>query len=189
MSNVKVNGTTYNNVASVKLPLAAGGGFATYAEANYQEKTATSNGVVTPDAGYSALSRVTVQVPTSGTIKEASGTITLTEDQNYLKVTGLDFTPKAFRIVPVSGTVVANSTCGLVYCRGAYCLFRTKTDGTTINPLNTAAGSSDFTVNEDSYVPAVGGYPYILEHGFAVSAQQTSFPFRSGMQFVWYAVG
>lgn len=189
MSNVKVNGTTYNNVASVKLPLAAGGGFATYAEANYQEKTVTANGVVTPDSGYSALSKVTVNVPTSGTIKEASGTITLTEDQDYLKVTGLDFTPKAFKIVPVNGTVVASSTCGVIYVRGAYLVLRTQSGGTTVNGINLNHSGEDLTAQEDSYVPGVGGSPYILEHGFAVSAQQASFPFRSGMQFVWYAVG
>lgn len=42
MSNVKVNGNTYNGVTSVKLPLADGSGFATYAEGAVTDNVTSS---------------------------------------------------------------------------------------------------------------------------------------------------
>lgn len=188
MSNVIVDGTTHNGVLSVRLPLATNDGYATYAEANFQEKTVTENGLVTPDAGYSALSQVIVNVQGSGGIQEASGSITLTEDAAYLKVTGLDFTPKAFRIVP-SNTVQQNSSCGGAYIRGTYIFFRTNTNGTNVSPIGSGASADDFTAQADSYTPGYGSSVYVLEHGFALGAYSATFPYRNGMSFDWYAIG
>ena len=68
MADVLVNGTEYAGVARVLLSAASGDGEVEFLLPNLQEKTAeaaTSAVEVTPDAGYSGLSKVTVQAVTA----------------------------------------------------------------------------------------------------------------------------
>lgn len=191
--NVELGGTTYNGVETVKLPLAGADGYAEFVDQNLQTKTATENGEVTPDAGYTGLSKVTVNVSGGGsTLKEASGTISALEaDAYYIKVNNLEFTPKAFRLA-WGETPVQNSTAGGFYVKGFSGIYRTGTNNTTItSPFsqNATVTPTDFTVEADSLTPSAGSGCHILEHGFAVAANSSNFPFRAGQSFTWYAVG
>ena len=188
-SNVKLGNNIYNGVSTVKLPLAAGSGYATFSQENLQEKTAVENGEVTPDTGYTGLSKVNVNVSGSGGISAASGTIpALESNAAYLKINNLDFTPKAFRIV-ANGTIEQNCTGGGFYVRGTRCGFRTGTNNTQLGAMSVVVGSEDLTTQDDSYVPTGQCEIAILEHGFAVAQYSSSFPFKAGMAFDWYAVG
>lgn len=155
-----------------------GGGDASALDEQLAGMIGVLDGVVTGGGGY----------------KTASGTIVLDADAEYVKVTGLEFTPISFVVSPT--TVIATSTCGCAFTNGAGALFRTNTGGTKVQTIAYAHQFGEFEVLPDDTDFAAPGVNLVflervkvLESGFAVLYYSSDFPFRAGAEFEWWAMG
>jgi hypothetical protein len=158
--------------------------------------TITENGTtqILPDDGNDGMTavNVTVNVPVTGegmTVK--TGHLVLDADAEYIKITGLGFTPKAFAVSPTN--VIQNSTCGGIFANGSGNIWRTATNGTAVNSIAHDPKFNEFNVLPDDTIGGLSetfkGSIKILETGFIVCAYADNFLFRAGAEFDWWAMG
>lgn len=152
----------------------------------------TENGEYTPPDGVDGFGKVTANVAGSGGAKIATGTIVLNADAEYIKVTGLEFTPKAFALCCTK--VIENSACGGMFIDSAAVMWRTGTNNTNVSVVATSAQINDYTVYPDDRIPSIGfsNIHYavqVLETGFAVAAYNNQKPYKAGAEFEWVAMG
>lgn len=128
-----------------------------------------------------------------GGYKTASGTIVLDADAEYIKVTGLEFTPIVFVVVPT--TIIATSTVGAVFVRGTGALWRTGTGNTTAGTMSHKLELDGYTVYpDDSEFKIVSGQIYydvvrVFDSGFGFHQYNGNFPIRAGTVLEWWAMG
>lgn len=153
----------------------------------------TVNGEYTPPDGVDGFGKVTANVVGSGGAKTATGTIVLDADADYVKVTGLDFTPIAFVVVPT--TIIATSTVGAVFVRGTGALWRTGTGNTSAGPMAHKLELDGYTVYpDDSEFKINSGQNYydvvrVFDSGFGFHEYNNNFPIRAGTVLEWWAMG
>ena len=152
----------------------------------------TENGEYTPPDGVDGFGKVTANVAGSGGAKIATGTIVLNADAEYIKVTGLGFTPKAFALCCTK--VIQNSACGGMFINSAAVMWRTGTNNTSVAVVVTSTRMRDYTVSPDDIIPSHGGAGIqyavqVLETGFAVGEYNSQRPYKAGAEFEWFAMG
>lgn len=123
-----------------------------------------------------------------GGLKHASGTWTPAESTYFMKVTGLDFTPKIFKIIVTAsgrldGTAKSNGT---IYVDGDCVWFGSNAGGTSYAPtpyfdLDTTPKSDDITSLPDSV------YHGILQTGFYSYGSNRQW--AAGYTYAWEAWG
>lgn len=125
--------------------------------------------------------------------KTASGTITLDADAQYVMVTGLAFTPIVFVVAPT--TIIATSTVGAVFVRGAGALWRTGTGNTNLSPMAHKLELDGYTVHPDdsgfntTINPFYDNLVRVFDSGFGFRQYNGTFPIRAGAEFEWWAIG
>lgn len=183
-------GETYNTLTEGVQALADGYGVGSAPVLTNLE--ITENGEYTPPDGVDGFGRVTANVAGSGGAKIATGTIVLNADAEYIKVTGLEFTPKAFALCCTK--VIENSACGGMFINSAAVMWRTGTNNTNVGVVMTSTQINDYTVYPDDRIPAHGNVSIrdavqVLETGFAVAAYNNQRPYKAGAEFEWVAMG
>lgn len=149
----------------------------------------TENGTYSAPDGVDGYSPVIVNVEASGGGNHASGTYTPTSDNQFMKVTGIGFTPKSFKIiVQASGRIdgVAKSH-GTIYVNGNAAWIGSNSAGTSYMTgpyfdMDTTPESDDITGTGDSEK-----WHGTLQTGFY--SYGASRPWKAGYTYDWEAWG
>ena len=124
-----------------------------------------------------------------GGLKHASGTVVPAEDMLFLKVTGLDFTPKFF-FIRVDGDKATDGVAklaGAVYCNGAKIQVRTNSNGASLSGVDIPFLFSNHEVLPDSTDVAGTNNTGALESGLYTA--NSNYRFKAGYTYSWEAWG
>lgn len=151
---------------------------------------ATGNSDTDLTTAVSALVAGYGQGGSSGGYELVTGSVTLTEDTDTFRVTGLTKTPVATCVYPASpSSEFLNGTTaqiGHVWFNGLFSLKRTNTSGTSATTDTQEVFNYDnFTVYEDDYTTNTSGV-YALKTGFM--QYRAAYPFRAGITYNWAAI-
>lgn len=168
--NVIVNGTTYNDVTSVKIPLAVGEGFAEFFE----------------------------QASSGGGAQVATGSVVLANDKDYIDVENLLFTPKAFAIMLDLDYLGddAELTAGVFCIMNNATSVRSNTGGSNsyggIHDASTGGKKYDFSsvVISESLTTTSANTVQRTVNSFRVTkGAGNGFPFKANHKYNWIAIG
>lgn len=171
--NVIVNGTTYNGISSVKLPLAAGSGFAEFVE----------------NAGG------------GGSAQVATGSITPTQDMDYIDIENLAFTPKALAVA-LDASVLANDAelTAAIWCiMNIGVSYRSNAGGSIsyggVQQITIDGGVKnkyDFTtlnLSETLSVTAANNIQRTANSFRVTHGANSGYPFKANHKYNWIAIG
>lgn len=124
--------------------------------------------------------------------KTATGTVILDADAEYIKVTGIGFTPVAFALCCTK--VIADSACGGMFIRGTGTQWRTGTGNTSVGFVGGNVKFKEYSIKSDDAIPAYGTGAFVdscivTETGFGVGVYNSARPYRAGAEFEWWATG
>lgn len=169
-------GETYSDLTGAVQALADGYNDASALDEQLAGMIGVLDGVVTGGGGY----------------KTATGTVILEADAEYVKVTGIGFTPVAFALCCTK--VIADSACGGVFVRGTGTLWRTGTGNTTVGTVGYSTVFTDYSIQSDDATPGYGTSGFgasciVTETGFGIGTYNNNRPYRAGAEFEWWAIG